>query len=243
MKKSTTTRFRVSNLLIIILAFLTGGLIYFAGAILYDKLTPAAAAAGQAWQQVTVQVGVCDCITIFRPQPSLSGAGLSTDPFITNNTRVDILVGVSGVGHITIADETGRVLAEFDQNFGDNPERTISIAFPNAGDQRLIIKLNGAEITANGVLSELYFRIGKLPSLIPDIKLPGVPNTGYIYIGGYAVQIYSLLISGILSATAAGFLLAAYRRRQHRNQTTMRVFIKKPTKKRGKKPRRSANAR
>jgi hypothetical protein len=239
MKKSTTTTLRLSSFAILTLAFLAGMLVYFLGAIGVDKLTPAAGAVSGGWQQVTVVVASnCDCITIFRPQPSLAGSGAPSDPFISNNTEVDMLVGVSGVGHITIEDENGDILAEFDQNFGDPPDRIVHITFPDAGGHKLIIKCDGAEVAANGVSTELYFNIGHLQPIVPDFTLPGAPKTGlYIYIAGYAVQVYSLLISGAIGAVAAWFILAAHRRRQQREKTQVRVFIKKPRpKRRSKKP-------
>jgi hypothetical protein len=232
MKKSTTTKLRLSNLVIIGLAFLAGMMVYFAGAIGYDRVVPHAGAASGAWHQVTVRVGVCDCITIFQPEPSLPGGGTAGDPFVANNTQVSVMVGVSGVGHVTIQDEDGNILAEFDQTVSDPTERIVSVTFPSVGSHKLIVKLNGAEVAANGVSTELYFNIGRLPPLIPDLNLPGVPKTGiYVYIAGYAVQVYSLLISGVIGAVAAYFILKAHRRRQARNLTAVRVFIKKPRRK------------
>jgi hypothetical protein len=229
MKKSTTTTHRLSSLATIALAFLAGMLVYLLGAIGYDRLVPTAGAASSSWQQVTVRVNQCDCITIFQPHPSLPGSGTASSPFVTNSTMVYVLVGVGGVGHVTIQDETGSILVEFDQTASDSLQRIVRLSFSNSGSHKLIIRFNGAEVAANGVPTELYFQIGRLPPLVPDLSLPGAPKTGlYVYIGGYAVQTYSLLISGVVGAVLAGFLLAAHRRYQRLNRTKVRVFIKKP---------------
>lgn len=234
MKKSTTTRFRISDIIIIIFAFVGGALLYFLSAVGIDKITPAAGAAG-AFQQVTVKVNACNCITEFEPNPMLPGNGVQNDPYISNNMRVNIAFKANGVGKITIEDENGNVLYVFAQTNSNEPEHIIPIVFPSAGDHKLIIKIDGDEYAINGVSTELYFRIGKLPPIIPDI--PGVPSTGsYIYIAGYAVQTYSLLASGIIVAVIAAILLFFVRRRQHRDETKVKVVTKTPTK-RGKKPK------
>lgn len=226
MKKSTTTSFRFSNIIIIALAFVLGAVLYFVAAVGIDKLTPAAGAASGAWQQVTVKVGVCDCITEFKPDPMLPGSGTVDDPFVSNNTSVGIAFKLNGTGKITIEDENGNVLYTYIQDVSNSPEQLATITFPNAGDHKLIIKIDGQEVSSNGVQTELYFRIGKLPPIIPDI--PGVPSTGaYIYIGGYAVQTYSLIISGVAVAILAAFILFFYRRRQHRDETKIKVKTKK----------------
>lgn len=231
MKKTTTTSFRPSNILIIFIAFILGAVIYFFGAIGIDKIIPSAGATSGAFQQVTVQVKGCNCITIFEPDPMLSGGGTKDNPYVSNNTHVSMGFKANGRGVITIEDENGKILYTFNQTDSNTPEQIVTIDFETVGTHKLIIKINGAETCANGVETELYFRIGKLPPIIPDIPLPwlpGVPNTGYINIGGYAVQTYSLIISGVLFAIIAGFLLAAYRRREARNKTSIKVFVKKP---------------
>jgi hypothetical protein len=222
----------IQNVIIIGVSFLLGATLYFVSAIGIDKFTPHASAASSAWHQVTVQVGICNCITKFEPSPSLSGGGTDIDPFVDNNTTVDMLVGVNGQGHVTIEDETGATLAEFDKTASDPTDRLVTINFKTVGSHKLIVKIDGFENAANGLPTELFFLIGKLPPLVPDIKLPwmpNVPNTGYIYIGGYAVQVYSLIISGAVFAVIAGILLAAHRRRQDRDRTNVKVFVRRQT--------------
>jgi len=230
MKKSTTThhKHRLINIAIVAAAFLVGALLYFLLAIGINKITPVAGAANGAWHQVTVTPGKCDCVVKFEPDPMLPGSGAESDFFIADNTTVGVKIGVNGVGYITIQDENGNVLYSYYQTSSDAIERTILITFPGVGEHKLIVKINGAEVALNGVDTELYFRVGKLPPLIP-----GIPNTGgYIYIAGYAVQTYSLLASGVIMATIAAFLLFRYRRRQHRADTSVKVIKQKPAKKR-----------
>lgn len=227
MKKTTKTSFRLSNIVIIFIAFILGTVVYFFGAISFDKITPSAGATSGAFQQVTVQVDSCDCITIFEPEPMLPGSGTKDSPYTSNNTRVSMGFKANGKGIITVEDENGKILYTFKQTNSNTPEQIIVIDFKTVGTHKLIIKINGEETCANGVEAELYFRIGKLPTIVPDIQLPGTPNTGYINIAGYSIQIYSLLLSGILFAILAGILLIVYRRREARNKTNIKVFIKK----------------
>ena len=230
MKKTVTNSFRLSNVLIISLAFLLGAVVYFLGAVGLDKITPAAGAASGAFQQVSVQVDSCNCITEFKPDPMLPGSGKKDNPYISNSTQVSIAFKASGKGKITIEDEKGNILYTFNQTDPNTSEQIAKITFSTVGSHKLIIKIDGAEVCANGVETVLYFKIGKLQPIVPDITLPwmpNVPNTGYIYIGGYAVQIYSLILSGLIFAIIAGLLLMVYRKRKARNQTNIRVFIKK----------------
>lgn len=230
MKKSTTTRSYFSNIFIIALAFVAGAMIYFLGAIGFDKIAPYAGAANGSHQQVTVLVGTCNCITEFKPNPMLPGSGNQSDPYISNNMHVNMAFKANGIGKITIEDENGNILYEYNQTVIDGQERIIPIVFPNAGNHKIVIKFNGDEVSSNGVHTELFFRISRLIPIIPDLEIPGVPNTGaYIYIAGYAVQTYSLIISGAVVAIVAGILLFFYRRRQRRDVTKVKSFVKKTT--------------
>ena len=229
MKKSTTTshKHRLINIAIVAAAFLVGALLYFLLAVGISKTTPTAGAATGAWQQITVNVGACNCLIKFQPQPMLPGSGTLEDPFVSDNTTVGVLVQVNGSGTVTIEDGDGNILATYFQSNFDDPERVLDITFPNVGSHKLIVKINGDEVALNDVSTELYFSVSKLPSI------PGIPNTGgYIYIAGYAVQTYSLLASGVIMATIAAFLLFRYRRRQHRADTSVKVIKQKPAKKR-----------
>lgn len=233
-KKSFRKYLHVSDIIIIVFAFIGGALLYFLISAGVDKIVPTVSATEQYSDN---KDKVCDCVTKFEPNPILPGAGTKNDPYISSSLRINISFKASTTGYITIENEVGNILYDYYQSISNDPGHIIPIVFAQAGNHQLIIKVNGNNDATDGANTELYFRVGELPPIIPNI--PGVPSTGaYIYIGGYAVQTYSLLASGVIVAVIAAILLFIYRRRQHRDETSVKAFVKK-TKPRKKTSKRS----
>lgn len=236
MKKSALLHIRISDIVIITFAFMGGSLAYFLGVVGIDKITPTAnATIGTLSEQIVTENKTFDSIAEFSPNPALPGSGTQEDPYISSNMRVNLTFKIDGIGKVTIEDENGTILYEYDQIVSQNPGHIVPIVFTKAGNHSLTIKVNGDDYISN-VNTKLHFRVGKLPPIVPNI--PGVPNTGnYIYIGGYAVQTYSLLTSGMLVAILTGVLLFFYHRYQHHNAKTTKKPkpTERPTSKKKKK--------
>jgi hypothetical protein len=237
MKKSTTTTRRsISSfsLLFIIAAFVAGALIYFFGALAISRLTPSAGAASGGWHEVVVRVGACDCVAKFVPIPALPGDGSQINPYQTDNSSVQIAITVNGKGYVTVEDETGKIVLAYNKTSYNVEEKIATVELPHSlGEHKLIVKINGEISTAEDVSAVMYINLVALPPIIPN--LPGVPSTGsYLYIAGYAVETYSLLIAGAIGAIIAGIVICFKRRfapRKSKKSLRIPVHRKKPSRK------------
>jgi len=174
--------------------------------------------ANAAWHQVSVEAIDCDCVIKFVPQQPLPGSGTALDPFVTYNALTPIIVGVSGVGLVTIEDQHGHVLYTFNKTTDGYEELIAPVNLPDGtGMYELVVKLNGVEAIGPSVILPMFLDYRGL--LLPPTT--GVAG-GYLYVGGYAVQTFNVLASGALFGMAAFlvFLIAAARRRRREAEST-----------------------
>jgi len=189
--------------------------------------------ANAAFQQITITAAECECIVKFLPEQSLPGSGTVGDPYVTYNSRVPLLVGVTGTGIVTIEDQYGHVLYTYDKTSPEYAETIAQIDLPNGlGLYALTVKLNGvAAIDGPSVRVPMFIDYRALP--LP----PEPPNTGglnYLYVGGYAVQTFGMIVAGILVAVVIFgiFMIVAMRRRRQqdahsRNNAVVGKTVKK----------------
>jgi len=202
--------------LVTVLAFALGVVTYVSVGIIISRQEVGANA---AWHQLGVRAELCDCITEFIPAQPLPGSGTLADPHITYNSRVPVLVGVSGVGLVTIEDQLGNVLWSFNKVAHGFSEFEVPIDLLNGpGLYGLSVFLDGIEALGPNVESPMWieYRALPVPPVIPPVE-PDVPDTGsYLYIGGYAVQTYGVVLAGIaMAALVFGiFVIIALKRRK-----------------------------
>jgi hypothetical protein len=144
---------------------------------------------------VEARVEQCDCLVRFFPAAQLPGSGTASDPFVVKNTKVDVKVGVNGVGLITIEDEDGNVLFTYNKTTEGYEEILAHVELQDEiGDHYLIAKLDGDDIKFNGSRAILYFRLEEVGDWID------VPSTGYFRVFGYMVDASGAVASGLMSA-------------------------------------------
>ena len=167
--------------------------------------------ANAAWHQIAVQPVACSCVVKFAPEQPLPGARTVSDPYITYNSWVPLVVGASGTGEIVIRDQNG-VLYNYNKTATPYAEVVAQVELSNGlGMYELTVWFDGVEGLGPDVQSPMFIEYRGLP--------PAPPNTGggYLYIGGYAVQAFGVIWTGLVfGAVAFGvfILLAMKRRRQ-----------------------------
>lgn len=162
--------------------------------------------ASGAHHQVTVSANVaCDCIIEFQPVLPMAGSGTYANPFITYVSYVDVLVGFSGVGFISIEDEFGNEVWAYDQTSDDYQEYTVTLDLLHGiGLYHFTILVDGVIAVGPLALPVMYIDYRQLP--VP----PEPPTTGrgpIVYVGGYAASALGILGAGAISAGLA-FLIA-----------------------------------
>jgi hypothetical protein len=199
----TSRRQIVGGLFVAVGAFFFG-FFAFIGAIIGPLAVSALigndADASGAWHQVTVSALPCDCLIKFGPAQSLDGSGSESDPYITKNASVPVLIGVAGVGLVTIEDENGNVIFSYNKTTPKYAEIPATLTLPEVGTYYFIAKLNGDPIMSSGKLAEIWIEYESSDTGID------VPNTGYFYFGGYAIGATKSLAAGLLSVLFFGLL-------------------------------------
>ena len=207
--------------LVTLLAFALGVVAYVVVGIVMTRGELRAEAASGGWQKVAVQARLCDCITEFIPAQPLPGSGTFEDPYVTYNSHVPVLVGVSGMGLVTVRDQFGNVLWSFDKTDPGFTEFEVPIDLAHGlGMYALSVFLDGIEALGPNVESPMWidYRALPVPPKPPKPPVePDVPDTGsYLYIGGYAVQTYGVVLAGVaMAALVFGiFVIIALKRRK-----------------------------
>jgi len=174
--------------------------------------------ANAAHHEITISAVECNCIVEFVPKQPLPGSGTEVDPFVTYNSRVPVIVGVTGVGVVTIEDQHGHVLYTYNHPGAAYTEIVAQIDLPDGlGLYALTVKLDGiAAIAGLDVIVPMYIDYRALP--LPP-RPPRPPDTGgssHLFIGGYAVQTFGMMMAGLLFGGTMFFvfLMIAMRRRQ-----------------------------
>jgi len=204
--------------LVTLLAFALGVVVYVSVGIIMAR---GEVNANAAWHQITIQSAPCDCITEFVPVQHLPGSGTLADPYVTYNSHVPVLVGVSGMGLVTVRDQFGDVLWSFDKVTPGFTEFEVPIDLLHGlGLYSLSVFLDGIEALGPNVESPMWidYRALPVPPKPPKPPVePDVPDTGsYLYIGGYAVQTYGATLAGVaVAALVFGiFVIIALKRRK-----------------------------
>ncbi|MCL1839724.1 hypothetical protein FWF89_01840 [Candidatus Saccharibacteria bacterium] len=217
--RTATNRYWIKAIAVSLIAFALGVAMYILVGIAVANGT---ANANAAWQQVTIQpITECDCVAKFVPEQPLPGSGTTADPFVTYNSRVPMIVGVEGVGLVTIEDQHGNVLWSYNKIEPTYAEFVAQVDLPDGlGLYELAVKLDGVESIGPNVTLPVFIDYRSLP-LPPEPPDTGA-NGGYLYIGGYAVQTFGVLLSGLLFGVVVFFIffIAAARKRKQEAENT-----------------------
>lgn len=140
-----------------------------------------------AWQQISVSaLEACDCVVKLAPTYPQGGDGSEPNPFVVDNKQVEMIVGVNGAASFEVIDQNGNVLFSHTKTGDNYVEVPFEIELRNGvGIYEIsIIMLDGT--TTVGAVWLNYRAIGP----------PTPPNTGYLYVGGYAFNGDGALMSG-----------------------------------------------
>ena len=169
------------------LAFLLGAFAYSVAAVLRSS-QPAEAAD----VSVSVRVERCDCLVVFRPSQSLPGAGTPGDPYVVEGNKVELTVGVNGVGTITIVDENGNVLFTYVKTTEGYEDIAVHLTLTD-GEHRLTALLDGNEIKFDGTPAVQYF-------LVQGFWID-VPGTGSFRLFGTEIDAKGAVKTGFVTMT------------------------------------------
>jgi hypothetical protein len=201
--RATSNRYWIRAVLVSLAAFALGGAMYVVVGI---AVAHGESRASAAWQQVAIQPLDCECILKFVPEQPLVGDGDVGSPYVSYNSQLSLVVGVASAGLITIEDQDGRVLFTYNK-VSSVYEEVVAVVklLDKLGVYELTVKLDGVKRLGPGVLSPMFVDYRGLP--LP----PGPPNTGgagHLYIGGYAVQTFGVLLAGLWFGAVAFFIFA-----------------------------------
>lgn len=178
--------------------------------------------ADAAYHTVSITIAPCDCLTKFTSAAPLEGSGTSDNPYISKSNTVNVVVGVSGSGLVTIEDADGNILFSYNKTDDDYADIPVTIRLGDeVGTYFLEAKLDGNPLlSGTDIPAIMYIKYDSADSGID------VPNTGYIYLGNYALGATRSLAAGFLSVIVFGalwlILILATRRREADNARSAR---------------------
>ena len=177
----------LSGVAIAVFAFALGVFAY--GIFLFLQYSEPAEAATTS---VSARVERCDCIVKFFPAQALPGAGTESDPYQTEGSAIDLVIGVNGAGQITVTDENGVVLFSYYKSSGGYEEIRARVSLPE-GAHRLTALLDGNEIMWDGSAAVLYF-------MVENGSWIDVPGTGYFRVFGQQIDVAGAVGSGLMGS-------------------------------------------
>jgi hypothetical protein len=141
----------------------------------------------------------------------------------TYNANNSIVLDVVGIGVVTIKDQDGNVLYQYNKTTAGSEQLTADITLlGGVGTHQLTAEIDGPDGVRTANVTIIYKAV--LPG-IPGIpgtpsmpSVPGAPDTGlgYIYIAGRAIAVSSLVVIILLLAGAIFAIWFVARRRKQR---------------------------
>jgi hypothetical protein len=172
-----------------------------------------AGSSSASWSQ-TVQLttaSVNAVISMEVTSPLLAGTGTAVDPYITHNQNVTLDIKLIGAGRMVLTDREGQVVATYDKQTAPEEIIQVGVTLSELGDYNFTATyydLNDLSHIYN--LVKIYVRFESV-SLYQPFPLP--PNTGVIYLKGYALPILALAFWLFLAVGLVGgvFFLVKHR--------------------------------
>lgn len=148
-----------------------------------------------AWQQLTINTtnDPCNCVTKLLPTRALSGTGEEDDPYVVNNSNVDMVVSVKGAAVFRVANQYGDVLFTYDKDTIEYEEVPfVAVLSHGVGDYKVYVTMvDGIDLT-----EPVWIRYKAIDGG-EEVPLP--PATGYFYVAGFAFDMDGVLSSGSLA--------------------------------------------
>jgi hypothetical protein len=185
-----------------------------------NNLTPMARAASDSIDG-TLTVG-SDQLQVVVVSVNGKSAGRTVT---TTNAKNKVTFDVQGVGLVTITDDKGDVLYQYDKVTSAPEEITADINLPGEpGEYKLTVQIASPQY---GVSQDTVTLIYESAPFVPNI--PGVPSTGYLKIGGFSIPISSALI-WLLIVAAAGAAIWYLTNQSQNRRAPARATAKKTRK-------------
>jgi hypothetical protein len=149
--------------------------------------------------------------------PDLSGTGINTDPYITENAGFDADVKLFGPGYFTIRDQHGAILTTYNKTSPGVEDVKLHLALTKGvGDYELI-----ADFADLGDHSKVHdtARIH-----VRWKVFIGPPGTGYYYFGGYAIAQPNFWSSATIFTLIAVIIYLLVRNRKSK-KTKQFIFV------------------
>jgi hypothetical protein len=147
------------------------------------------------------QIGVT--VEAYVALPNFDVNGDAT--YETNNSNVAVHITASGAGTITIKDQNGNVLWQYEKTTNDEEDFYPEVTLPNGvGDYTLTATItNGLGQSDSKTIIVTY-----------SPTIPAPPNTGYYYFSGYAVSVTSTWTFALLLAALLATIIFRLARRK-----------------------------
>ena len=116
-----------------------------------------------------------------------------------NNSKVTTEVCAIGIGTITIRDQHGHILWEYEKTTPGEECYEVQLTLPDGvGNYTLTATITDGDQSDSMSLDVTYEAV---------VVSPGTPDTGYLYIGGYAFSASTMLLSVVIIVPVVIFAL------------------------------------
>jgi len=150
----------------------------------------------------TISVKVPELINIQAVNPGSGGTLVATGP------TVKVTFTATGAGLVTITDQNGHVLYQYNKVSSDLETITTPVTIiGGAGDYKLTLSITNDSLgTASDFINVTYRPVG-----------PGTPNTGFIKIGNQEYSVISVSALGVILVVLT-IVAIIFKKRDHKQQ-------------------------